>query len=171
MNTGKRSDVLRELGIPETYGLDPKLPRYAEARRLVDVEPNIVGHVQRLSGATAVAWRDMKTEAAAHGVSLLLVSGFRSIERQAELIRRKLAAGQSLEAILRVNTAPGFSEHHTGRAIDIATPGCPPLVEAFESTAAFEWLGTHAGRFGFSMPYGRDNALGICYEPWHWSTL
>ncbi|HSG64234.1 MAG TPA: D-alanyl-D-alanine carboxypeptidase family protein, partial [Gammaproteobacteria bacterium] len=32
-------------------------------------------------------------------------------------------------------------------------------------------LGTHAARFGFSMPYGRDNAFGIRYEPWHWSTL
>jgi len=47
------------------------------------------------------------------------VSGFRSVERQAQLIRGKLARGQRLDDILRSNAAPGYSEHHTGRALDI----------------------------------------------------
>lgn len=145
--------------------------KYPPARRLVDAEPNIVGHMQQLTRATASAWRAMKARADEEGVSLLLVSGYRSVERQAELIRRKLVQGQSLDAILRVNAAPGYSQHHTGQAIDVATQGCPPLVEAFDQTQAFEWLCAHASTFGFSLPYGRDNRFGIGYEPWHWSTL
>jgi hypothetical protein len=42
------------------------------------------------------------------------VSAFRSVERQAEIVRRKLAAGGRIEEILTVCAPPGFSEHHTG---------------------------------------------------------
>jgi len=164
-------DLLAGLGIPSSYGRDPHRPRYAVATELVDVEPNVVGTLQQLTPATASAWRAMKAAAAADSVSLLLVSGFRSVERQAELIHRKLAAGQRLEDVLEINAAPGFSQHHTGQAIDVATLGCPPLTEAFESTAAFAWLTVHAAAYGFSMSYGRGNRFGFAYEPWHWSTL
>ena len=85
------------------------------------------------------------------------------------MFRRKLAAGHPIETILKVNAAPGFSEHHTGRAVDVATPGTRPLIVDFEKSAAFTWLTLNAGRFGFAMPYGRDNAFGFDYEPWHWS--
>jgi D-alanyl-D-alanine carboxypeptidase len=68
-----------------------------------------------------------------------------------------------------VNAAPGHSEHHTGRAVDIATPGSRPLTEEFEQTDAFRWLSSRAVEFGFSLTYPRDNPWGIAYEPWHWS--
>ena len=103
------------------------------------------------------------------GIQLLIVSGFRGFDYQAGLIRKKLEAGQAIEEILRVNTAPGYSEHHTGRAVDIATPGSRPLTEDFEHTDAFRWLTARAVEFGFSMTYPRDNPWGITYEPWHWS--
>ena len=76
---------------------------------------------------------------------------------------------EAIEDILRVNTAPGYSEHHTGRAVDIATPGSRPLTEEFEDTDAFRWLTARAVEFGFSMTYPRDNPWGIAYEPWHWA--
>jgi D-alanyl-D-alanine carboxypeptidase len=160
-----------DLGIPSDYGRNPRRPRYAEATELADVEPNVVGVMQQLSPDTATEWRRMKQAAARDDVRLLLVSGFRSIRHQAELIRRKLHAGLSIEAILTVNAAPGFSEHHTGQAIDIATPGSRPLTADFETTTAFAWLTTHARAYGFSMPYARDNAFGFEYEPWHWSRV
>ena len=111
----------------------------------------------------------MRAAAAADGVTLLLVSGFRSIDYQARLFRKKINAGQLLSEILAVNAAPGFSEHHTGRAVDIATPGSRPLTAAFEDSGAFRWLAANAGRFGFTMSYPRDNAAGFIYEPWHWA--
>jgi D-alanyl-D-alanine carboxypeptidase len=158
-----------DLGIPSDYGRNPERPSYAEATELVDVEPSIVGTMQRLAPDTAAAWLRMKKAAAAADVQLLLVSGFRSVRHQADLIRRKLAAGQSIEAILKVNAAPGFSEHHTGRAIDVASPGTRPLTLDFERSAAFTWLDAHAAEFGFRLPYTRDNRFGFEYEPWHWS--
>jgi D-alanyl-D-alanine carboxypeptidase len=111
----------------------------------------------------------MVEAAAKSGIRLLIVSGYRSYEYQAELIRKKLAAGQSIEEILEVSAAPGYSQHHTGTAIDIATPGSRPLTEEFETSDAFQWLTENAAEYGFSMTYPRDNAFGFIFEPWHWA--
>lgn len=158
-----------ELGIPADYGQAVGMPSYEEAGTLVEVGPNLVGHMQRLTPGAASQWRSLVMAAAAEGVVLLMVSGYRSIDYQAALIRKKIDAGQSLAEILRVNAAPGFSEHHTGQAVDIATPGSRPLTEEFETSAAFGWLLERASGFGFTMTYPRDNPWGITYEPWHWS--
>jgi D-alanyl-D-alanine carboxypeptidase len=160
-----------ELGIPADYGRNPYLPRYAEAQDLEEVELNIVGRMQKLTPDTARDWRAMKLAARGERVELLMVSGFRGIADQTALIRRKLAAGIAIDKILSVNVAPGFSQHHTGRAIDVASPGSRPLTEAFEESAAFAWLREHAQTFGFRMPYVRNNVFGLAYEPWHWSQL
>jgi zinc D-Ala-D-Ala carboxypeptidase len=165
------SELFADLGIPMDYGRNPRRPGYAEAQELEDVEPNILGRMQRLTPDCARSWRQMKAAAFADGVELLLVSGFRSVRYQVDLIRNKLAAGQDMDSILKVNAAPGFSEHHSGRAVDIATPGTRPLTEEFEASAAFAWLTRHARRFDFRMPYVRDNVFGFAYEPWHWSQL
>jgi D-alanyl-D-alanine carboxypeptidase len=162
-------ELHKDLGIPDDYGRDGLKPAYDEETDLVEVGPNLVGRMQCLSVTTAGAWRDMRLAAEADGVTLMIVSGFRSFEYQAGLIRKKINSGQSLSEILAVNAAPGFSEHHSGRAIDIATPGSEPLAEAFEDTEAFTWLTRNARRFGFSMTYPRNNPQGFIYEPWHWA--
>ena len=159
----------QELGIPANYGRDLCLPTFPEATGLVDVGPNLVGRMQRLTPDTAARWQQMVEAAGGDGIRLLIVSGFRSVEYQAQLIRSKLEAGQSIEDILEVNAAPGFSQHHSGAAVDIATPGSRPLTEEFEASDAFAWLGSNAGEYGFSMTYPRDNSFGFIYEPWHWA--
>ena len=164
-------DDFTELGIPADYGSDPYRPRYTEADALVEVEPNVIGRMQHLAVETAQDWIAMKQAALADEISLLIVSGFRSIRHQADLLRRKLAAGQDIETILSVSAAPGYSQHHTGRTIDIATPGCRPLTIDFEATPAFDWLRSNAAEFGFRMPYGRGNRFGFSYEPWHWTQI
>ncbi len=162
-------ELHRELGIPEDYGLGGRMPVFEEATELVEVGPNLVGRMQRLTPQTAASWAAMVDAAAADGIRLLIVSGFRSVDYQARLIRKKINAGQRVSDILKVNAAPGFSEHHTGRAVDIATPGSRPLSEEFEQSDAFRWLTENAADFGFSMSYPRDNPSGVIYEPWHWA--
>ncbi|MCJ7815900.1 MAG: D-alanyl-D-alanine carboxypeptidase family protein, partial [Xanthomonadales bacterium] len=107
--------------------------------------------------------------AAGERVVLQAVSAYRSVEYQAGIISRKLEKGEGIGDILRVSAAPGYSEHHTGRAIDITTPGVAVLEEEFEDTEAFSWLTAHAGDFGFSMSFPRGNPFGVAYEPWHWA--
>ncbi|NIL95510.1 MAG: D-alanyl-D-alanine carboxypeptidase family protein [Woeseiaceae bacterium] len=162
-------ELHKELGIPENYGSDGGPPSFDEAEDLVEVGQNLVGRMQRLAPEAARQWQRMVDAADQVGIHLLIVSGFRGIEYQAGLIRKKIEAGQAIEEILKVNAAPGHSEHHTGLAVDIATPGSRPLTEEFEDTDAFRWLQSRAIEFGFSMTYPRDNPWGIAYEPWHWS--
>ncbi len=159
----------QELGIPADYGQGGSPPFYAETTDLIDVGPNLVGRMQQLTPAAAASWQQMVEQASDAGVRLLIVSGFRSFEYQAQLIRNKIEAGQAIQDILKVNAAPGFSQHHTGAAVDIATPGSRPLTEEFDDSNAFEWLTDNAPQFGFSMTYPPDNRHGFIYEPWHWA--
>jgi len=160
--------VHRELGIPPDYATSRGLALQIEATFLVAAGTTPEGRELRLTPETWAAWQQLGAAAVGDGVPLQLLSGFRGVDRQAEIIRRKLGAGQRIEDILRVNAAPGYSEHHTGRAVDIGTPDAPPLEESFAGTAAFRWLDAHASRFGFQLSYPRDNAHGIAFEPWHW---
>ena len=159
-----------ELGIPARYAVDRKLEPHVEAvmTELVDVGKNPDGRTVKLVPNAAAAWYHLLRAAEKDGITLVPISGFRSIERQAEIIREKLQAGRALDNILRTVAAPGFSEHHTGRAIDIGSPEHIELDEEFATTAAYRWLEQHAPRFGFKLSYPRDNPHGIGYEPWHW---
>lgn len=161
---------LAELGIDTARLAARGLQPYAEAAgaSLVLADVNDAGREFHLLPGAAAAWQAMRDAAAADGVTLFLVSAFRSVARQHEIVAAKLARGQSLDTILTVSAAPGFSEHHTGCAIDIGTPGSPVLEEHFETTAAFAWLQQHAANHGFAMSFGRNNASGYLYEPWHW---
>ena len=149
-------------------GYRRRQPRFKDAAELVYVGRDVHGRDALLHPSAAEAWGRMAAAAAACGVTLLIVSAFRSIDRQREIVRRKRDRGLSWEAILSVSAYPGFSEHHTGGAVDIGSPGCCDLVEDFEKTAEFRWLDSHAIEFGFALSYPRGNALGVAYEPWHW---
>ncbi len=116
----------------------------------------------------ARAWRRMQAAAYEDDIAIEAISGYRSHDYQLGIFERKLARGLSVEQILAVNAAPGYSEHHGGCAMDIGTPGEPPAEESFEATPAFAWLHRRAGDFGFRMSYPRGNPHGIVYEPWHW---
>jgi D-alanyl-D-alanine carboxypeptidase len=159
---------VNELGIPPDYAERRRLKLQVEATDLVSIGSNPDGRDILLSRPAAAAWERMRSAASGAGVTLLALSGFRSIERQTEIIRAKRSAGESIDAILRVMAAPGYSEHHTGRVIDIGAPGEPPLDEGFARTPAFQWLAAHAGAYGFLLSYPRGNPHGIAYEPWHW---
>jgi len=110
----------------------------------------------------------MVAAAAQDGVVLHVVSAYRSTEYQLGILRRKLDRGQTIDDILRVSAAPGYSEHHSGRALDLTTPGCIALEEEFEHSPAFSWLNASASRFAFRLSFPRGNCHGIAFEPWHW---
>jgi zinc D-Ala-D-Ala carboxypeptidase len=160
------AEILRELGIEEIY---KKRKSFSEATELASIDRDIYERDQKLAPKAAISWLEMKSVAENDGIILLIVSAFRGMAYQNQIIQRKLAAGQKLEQILRVSAAPGYSEHHTGRAIDITTHNCKQLTEEFEQTPAFDWLNRRANDFGFVMSYPRNNQLGVIYEPWHWT--
>lgn len=160
--------LAQELGISYGSLAARGLSECQEAECLVVVERGSDGREHLLVPQAASAWRSLQTAALDAGVSLFIVSAFRSIERQAEIVRRKLGAGLGIEEILTVCAPPGFSEHHTGRAVDVSTKESPSLEIEFDQTPAFAWLVAHAHEFGFHLSYPKGNSQGYQYEPWHW---
>ena len=158
----------RALGVPADYGHARGLPPVREPQRLSFIGHDVHGRPQWLAPRAATALRRLLRASAAGRVTIDLVSAFRTIEHQLDILERKCARGQSIDEILRVSAAPGYSEHHSGRAVDLTTPGYAQLEEVFEHSPAFAWLQRHAADFGFRMSYPRGNAHGIAYEPWHW---
>ena len=145
------------------------LPVLAEPAVLWALERDHFGRVVWLAPPVWPAWQGLRAAARADGLSLSVVSGWRSMHHQARLLAAKRARGIALADILRVNAAPGYSEHHAGTALDLTTPGGAVLEAAFEDTPAFGWLLRHAPRHGFHLTLPRDNPYGYVYEPWHWN--
>jgi D-alanyl-D-alanine carboxypeptidase len=158
----------RALGVPDDYGRVRNLRRVREPARLSFIGNDVNGRPQWLASRAARAWMALRSAASLAGVDLQVVSAFRSIAYQLGILQRKLERGQSIERILAVSAAPGYSEHHSGRALDVTAAGYAPLEEEFERSGAFAWLSTNAQRFNFHLSYPRGNPHGIAYEPWHW---
>jgi len=156
------------LGVPRDYGRVRKLRLVREPAALAFIGHDVQKRPQWMAPRAARAWGRLRDAALSEGVTLQIASAFRNVEYQLGIIERKLERGQTIEQILQVSAAPGYSEHHCGRALDVTTPGFAALEEEFERSAGFRWLETHAGSFGFRMSYPRNNPHAIAYEPWHW---
>lgn len=161
-------DRLEALGLDDSYGERTGLELVAEPAILSLAGFDRYRRPLWLHPQAARAWKAMREAAQGDDVVLESISGYRSHDYQLGIFERKLARGLAVEEILTVNAAPGYSEHHSGRALDIGAPDEPAAEESFERTVAFEWLTAHAGDYGFAMSYPRDNPHGIVYEPWHW---
>lgn len=160
--------LLEELGIPTAAFAHRELPLFHIPAELVVAEVGADGKEYLLVPEAAKAWHALLAAAREDGIGMNVVSAFRDLERQADIIRRKQRREVPLDRILVASAPPGYSEHHTGRAVDINTPGCRPLEEDFEDTDAFRWLTRHAGSFGFTLSFPRGNKYGYIFEPWHW---
>jgi D-alanyl-D-alanine carboxypeptidase len=164
----KYCDIWGQIGITQELIRHRNLPLFEEADDLKMVESAHDDRPFLLTSNAARAWSGMKCAADRDNIEVHIVSAYRSVQRQSELILRKLATGQSLEKVLEVLAPPGCSEHHTGNAIDLGTQEAQPLDPAFESTAAFSWLKRNASLYGFNLSFPRNNKFGYVYEPWHW---
>ena len=116
-------------------------------------------------------FKEMQFKASQKGISLQLLSGYRSIDLQREIfyenksIRNQTAVERSM-----VSAPPGYSEHSTGYAIDVGDGNYPDThfeVE-FEQTPAFKWMKRFAPKYHFVLSFPPNNKQGVTYEPWHW---
>lgn len=148
---------------------------YAEndSSRLVSVGEFVRGTYRRteyLDQEAAAAFAQLIQAAANENLTLQPISGFRSVKDQSELFDQQVQKHGSQAAAAKFSAPPGFSEHHTGYAIDIGDRNQPDqdLKVAFEGTTAYHWLTTNASTYGFELSFPRNNAQGINFEPWHW---
>ncbi len=140
----------------------------------------------------------LRRAAAARGIDVVPVSGFRDFDRQLTIWNGKFsgkrplsdAAGvgidaasmptrQRIEAILRWSALPGASRHHWGTDVDLIDRKAigeryrvQLTSDEYAANGPFArlsgWLEENAGRFGFFRPY-RGALSGVAGEPWHFS--
>lgn len=111
------------------------------------------------------------------GLSFLVASGYRSSEKQQQLLEEEIVknagAGMNEEearedALLTVAPAH-YSEHETGLAVDIVAVTNQRLDETQESTPENIWLQENCYKYGFILRYpkGKEEVTGFSYESWH----
>ncbi|HEV7491193.1 MAG TPA: M15 family metallopeptidase [Rhodanobacteraceae bacterium] len=170
-DSARRREVIAKafaLGVPRDYARAHRMTAVREPATLAFVGTDVHNRPQWLSPRAASAFVHMRAAALDDEVTIEIVSAFRSAEYQLGILRGKCERGLAIAEILRVSAAPGYSEHHSGRAIDLTTTGYAALEEEFERSPAYAWLRKNARRFGYALSYPRGNRYGIAYEPWHW---
>ena len=125
----------------------------------------------QLAKPAAKAIKLMATAMKAAGIGTLLISSaYRSYTTQVAVHARDvaalgLAAGENLAA------RPGYSEHQTGLAADLAAVGQGCVIRVcFATTKAGKWLASNAWQYGFVLRYpdGQTPTTGYQFEPWHY---
>jgi D-alanyl-D-alanine carboxypeptidase len=130
----------------ERYALAAKANGYIERYQ----------QAQGLLPIVTAALQKMRT---ASGMQLKLVSGFRSFNEQ-----EKIWLSKPENSRANFSAPPGYSQHHTGLALDLVTVEVPSASEQTELT----WLKNNAIKFGFIIPYTTSAVdLGPEPEPWH----
>ncbi len=100
----------------------------------------------------------------ADSVFLIVDSGYRSASYQARIIQAHLEKGERFADLVQYVAPPGYSEHETGRAIDMV-----PSDQSFSRTNAYLWLVDNAGAYGFVETFPNDSTGVMPWEPWHWT--
>lgn len=143
---------------------------YQEASA-TELKPITANGQIKLRAAAAEKFKAMSAAAAREGVILVPISGFRSVADQKHLFFDvKAQRGQVTTKRAEVSAPPGYSEHHTGYAVDIGDGKTPAtnLSPSFENTSAFKWLEKNAAYYSFEISFPEGNPQGVNYEPWHW---
>ena len=112
---------------------------------------------------TRASYNEMVNAAKNDGISLDVVSGFRSYETQNQLYNGYVSR-DGKEAADTYSARPGHSEHQTGLAFDVNLAG-----DAFNNTPEAKWVNDNCYKYGFIIRYpkGKTNYTGYKYESWH----
>ncbi|MCM1984810.1 M15 family metallopeptidase [Lyngbya confervoides] len=178
-------------------GLNPAQTYYAvayqsalvEQARFTPITPLQYGHrqtvpaersqLQRLPGAgpgqrdeylrpeAAQAWFQMQRAARAAGIQLAIADSYRTEAEQARLFARQVQRRGNRVAAAQWSAPPGYSEHHTGYALDLAGSDISGLLHPVQDRAVWQWVQQHGPAYGWEISFQAGNPFGITPEPWH----
>ena len=116
------------------------------------------------------AFKEMSKAAKEDKITLIVNSSYRDYNSQ-KRIYEEYEDKKGQQYADATAARPGYSEHQTGLALDIFTPGSN--MKSFENTDAFKWLSKNAYKYGFILRYPKDkeDITGYAYESWHYRYL
>ncbi len=132
----------------------------------------------------AADYEAFSTAATEAGYPLAIISAYRSVAAQQEVFSTNVNALMSSEGLSEADaiaktketiTEPGYSEHHTGLAVDIVdqewynTYPNQVLDASYGDQPGAQWIAENAPEYGFIIRYPKneEDITGITYEPWH----
>ncbi len=150
-----------------------KLPEGWEGKLdLVKVE-NSKGETVEIDTIAAEAFKELQQDLRrSEGITVELNSGYRSVSEQ-KRIWDEFLVEYGEDYVLEYVAKPGYSEHHTGLALDayLVVDGAPVLTndEIFSYQDTWDTIHSYLAKHGFILryPYGMEDVTGYTYEPWH----
>ncbi len=112
----------------------------------------------------------MLEDAKVSGNEVLITTAYRAYWLQKAIFDGNVAKKGSVEEANKTSAKPGQSEHQTGLAADLTTPGLNfEISNSFGETPEGLWITENAKNYGFILRYPKDKTeiTGYSYEPWH----
>ncbi len=135
---------------------------------LVEVSNWYCYGTNQITQETYDAFINLYNAAMEKDIKIIINSSYRNYQNQEETYNQLKNTYGSKKADDQA-ARPGHSEHETGLAIDVFTPG-NTTTENFKDSEAYKWLKENAQNYGFieRYPEGKEYLTGYHFESWHW---
>lgn len=118
------------------------------------------------------AFQKLRSDLLKEGIDIELDSTYRSVAGQIE-IWDEFTEKYGDDYVKKYVAVPGYSEHHTGLAIDVCLIKDGVIIDENDDMIAereiFARVHEKLAKYGFILRYleGKDGITGYSYEPWH----
>ena len=174
----KKPDV--PVDVPAEQGIDylvlvnklNALPDDWEEKLEITKMTNSLGDEVEVESKAYAAYLELKEALASEGVYVDLDNARRSVAEQEDLAKR-FTEKYGEAYVAKYVAVPGYSEHHTGLALDLYLNIDGEDVYLNEDMEQYPeiWAKIHAklADYGFILRYleGKEHITGYSYEPWH----
>lgn len=128
------------------------------------------GDNQKLNKEAYEAFKNLADAAKEEGHTILIVSSYRSHQRQDE-VWKDYKASFGIKKADKYAARAGSSEHETGIAIDVADYN--DKNDKFGETESYKWMLENSYKYGYILRYpeNKENITGYAYEAWHYRYL
>ena len=163
MNTDYLVLVNEDNALPENYEKNIKLVSY-----ISELGEKFIIEEKTLKAFLALKEDLLKKD----NIQAELISVYRSVPEQVETFERYVRSFGE-EYANKYVAKPGYSEHHTGLAIDVGIVLGGKLYRTVEEMISIDELyltvQSKLARYGFILRYpkGKEHITKIGYEPWH----
>lgn len=148
------------------------IPKNAVPEDLIEVHRGTknynIGKSIFLCKKAADAYDKLAEAANSEGVFLKITYAYRNYDEQEKLVKESIRKKGEREA-LKLAAPAGFSEHHTGLAIDVSGAVNSKGKPITSNDKAYRWLNDNCYKYGFMIKNLKDkqHVTGTSYEPWH----
>ena len=114
------------------------------------------------------AYVELYQAAKADGMNLLVTTSYRNYNFQSTLYWNYVNTDGQANADT-YSARPGYSEHHSGLAVDLSTPSLTNAFTEFIYTDEYQWMKENSYKYGFIQRYTDENQYITGYQPeaWH----